>query len=141
MTDKKTEATTPTTAPTTAPTISLLSLMKKANYQLIDAVIAYGKGQLVIDAKSINEVLAKLEDKQTAKVTVQFLIDLVNHNAMFDALYDQYENAISESKRAEMTADEIDIFATGKAITTFKALNKLRGVVTPEQASEFLKAE
>ena len=123
---------------TVAQNITLLSLMQKANFQLVDAVVAFGKGQMVIDEESINSVLAQLDDKQQAKVTVQFLINLVNHNEMFDALHDQYEAAISESKRLTMTSDDITKFATGKAITTFKTLSKLKGVVTPNQAHAFL---
>lgn len=118
--------------------ITLLSLMQKASFQLIDAVIAFNNGNMVIDAESINEVLAKLDDKAQAKVTVAFLINLVNHTAMFNAIKQQADNNVSESKRVELTPDELETMTTGKAINIFKALNKLKGVITAQQAFEFL---
>ena len=116
--------------------VTLIALLKKANFQLIDAVHAHLNGDMAFDEAVIKDTLSALPENQQAKATVVFLFNLAKHKAMFEAIVES--SKLTVTKKDELSADEIYKAAIGKAITVFKALNKLVGVVTPEQATAFL---
>lgn len=118
-------------------TIKLKNLVQKANFQLIDAVKAHQAEEVIIDVQELNEVLKEVDDKQQAKNTVLFLGNMLKHQSMFNDLVKGAKDGITEGKRAELTTDELETFAVGKAITTLKAMQTLKGKITAEQAGLF----